>query len=734
MSKKTIRCLLEGDETEISKIKEHLKTLPGDFQIEFEHADNSGKMNTSAAPDKSGNKNSEGELHKEAESGESFQKELEKERYFLQTLMDNIPDAIYFKDTAHRFVKVSKYVHLQGLSDPSEAIGKTDFDFFTEEHARQAYEDEEVIIRSKQPIINKIEKETFPSGEIAWVSSSKVPLFNEEGEVSGIVGISRDITEVKLQEEALQKSEERYRSLIEYSPDTIAVIANNGKIVFMNAAGISLVKAHDISDILNHDINKIIHPQFQSLVERFFALIYKNQKPFKLKLIKILTCTNEDIDIEMTGIPTTYNEQPAIQLVMRDVTEVKNQEKIKQTTLRILQASNYSRNTNELFHYIHNAIGRLMPVKNFYIALYDEESGMISFPYFVDETEDIAEQKEFGKGLTEYILRTGKAQLINQKKDEELRERGEVMLVGEPSKIWLGVPLLIKDKTIGVMVVQDYNDENAYTEKDKETLELISFSVSRAIERKKAEDEKLNYIEQLKESNQTKDRFFSFISHDLRGPFSSLLGFSELILEDFEHLGKDDLKRYLEIINSTAKNLYHLLNNLLQFSRFQVGRVNFEPVKFNLKELVINCLNLLKGNAMKKDIELINNVENDCYVFADEEMINSVVQNLLTNAIKFTPRGGRIELSEVLSREDGTTSISVKDSGVGMTDEVLNSLFRVETIRSTSGTEKEAGSGLGLLLTKEFVEKNGGKLTVESSAGKGSRFTFTLPLNNNGSK
>ncbi|MGE5364784.1 MAG: PAS domain-containing sensor histidine kinase [Bacteroidota bacterium] len=657
---------------------------------------------------------------------EMFRSQLDVERSYLQTLMDSIPDAIYFKDLQHRFVKVSKYVHLQGISDLSDAIGKTDFDFFTDEHARQAYDDEEEIFRTGKPIVGKLEKETFPSGEIAWVSSTKVPLYDLEGRITGLVGISRDITEEKLKEQALETSEERYRNLIEYLPDTVAVFCEE-QIVFINSAGIELLKAGSINDILNKSVDSIVHSQYKALVKRFSSLVNKNQKPFSLKLIKIRTFQNDFLDIEMTGIPTTFNDKPAIQVIIRDVTEIKKQEKINQTTLRILQASNYSRNTNELFHYIHNAIGRLMPVRNFYIALYDEESATISFPYFVDETEDFAEPAPLGKGLTEYILRTGKAQLIDEATDIELKKRGEIELIGEPSKVWLGVPLLIKDKTIGVMVVQDYHDANAYTEKDKETLELISFSVSRAIERKQAEDEKLVYIEKLKESNTTKDRFFSFISHDLRGPFSSLLGFSELILEDFDKLEKNDMRRFLEIINSTARNLYHLLNNLLQFSRFQVGRMNFEPEKLSIKALISGTINLLGGNAIKKDIQMVNEVKTARYVFADEEMLNSVIQNLITNAIKFTPRGGKITISESLG-DTGFVQISVTDTGIGMTQSALNNLFSLEHISSTSGTEKEAGSGLGLLLTKEFIEKNGGSISVNSTPGQGSTFSFTVPL------
>lgn len=653
--------------------------------------------------------------------------QLEKERYYLQRLMDNIPDAIYFKDAGHRFTKVSRYVHLKGIDDPQKAIGKTDFDFFTKEHAQDTFEDEEKILRTGKPIINKVEKETFPNGEIAWVSTTKAPLFDSDGLVNGIVGISRDVTEMKLSEEALLKSEERFRNLVEYIPDTITVICEN-KIIFANAAGLSLLKASQMTDILDESIFTFIHSHYFPLAVRYLDGILKRKKPSRANKVKLITLSGETIDAEITGIPTTYNEKPAVQLVIRDITDLKRQENIKQTTLKILQASNYTKTTEDLFRYIHQAVGTLMPVKNFYIALLDEQNQMLSFPYWVDQEDAQMLPKKPGKGLTEYVLRKGKAFLFNEDDDMELQKQGEVNLVGSPAKIWLGVPLQIKDKTIGVMVVQDYNREDAYTENDKETLELIAFPVSRVIERKKNEEQILNYVQQLKEINATKDRFFSFISHDLRGPFSSLLGFSEMMLEDFENLSHEELKRYLEIINGTSKNLYNLLNNLLQFSRFQTGRVHFSPSDCNLAELISRNVDLLSGNALKKGIHLKTEAGVNEVAFVDEEMISSAIQNLITNAVKFTPRNGSIEVKCVKMENEHQALISVSDTGVGIDKDTLDKLFRVEVIHSTSGTEKEPGTGLGLILTKEFIEKNNGRLWVESTPGKGSTFCFTLPL------
>ncbi|MDP4172842.1 MAG: PAS domain S-box protein [Bacteroidota bacterium] len=653
--------------------------------------------------------------------------ELEREKYYLQTLLDNIPDAIYFKDTEHRFIKVSKYIHLHGLKDPQEAIGRTDFDFFTDQHALEAYRDEEKIIQTGKTLINKIEKETFLEGGVAWVSTTKAPLFDHLGNVSGIVGISRDITEIKAKEEALAKSEERYRNLIEYSPDTIAIICK-GRLVFINNAGLALMKASGKNDLIDKDIQEFVDLSYIEPAIHFFEQISENKKPIKALKVKLKKLDREMIETEITGLPTIYNNLPATQVIIRDVTEVKKQERIQKTTLKLLKASNYANTADELFRYIHQAVSELMPVKNFYIALYDENSKLLSFPYCIDEEDEQMPPQSLGKGLTEYVLKTGKAHLVTEQMDIELREKGEVELVGAPAKIWLGVPLQVREKTIGVMAVQDYYNEKAYSKSDKQALELLSFSVSRSIERKMAEEEILKYVQQLKETNATKDRFFSFISHDLRSPFSSLLGFSELLIADYDDLSDQEVKRYLEIIGATSRNLYNLLNNLLQFTRFQTGRVQYCPKYVSLLELIERNVELIKGNIIKKELKLTNNIKEEIDLYIDEEMISSVIQNLLTNAIKFTPRKGEIKLSSKLDKGKNEVEISVSDTGIGMDEQTISKLFRIEVIQTTSGTEKESGTGLGLLLTKEAVEKNNGKIYVESIPKEGTTFRFTLPL------
>lgn len=230
--------------------------------------------------------------------------------------------------------------------------------------------------------------------------------------------------------------------------------------------------------------------------------------------------------------------------------------------------------------------------------------------------------------------------------------------------------------------------------------------------------------EELKELNAAKDKFFSIVAHDLRSPFTSLIGYSEFLRDDFDELTDEEIKVFANNIHESAHVVFNLLENLLQWSRVQTGRIKIEPEVFDFSILTNSAVNLLKNNAEKKSIELINSISPRTLVYADQQTISSVVQNLLSNAIKFTPREGKIEIGCNIKKTN--VEIFVADTGVGIKDEDKEKLFRIDTHLTTPGTEKEEGSGLGLILCKELVEKNHGKIWVESKIGKGSTFFFSL--------
>ena len=377
------------------------------------------------------------------------------DNYLLTVLMDNIPDSIYFKDLESRFIKVNKGIMKNaGVSSEEEILGKTDFDLFGHEHAREARKDELEIIKTGKPIINKVEKENFHDGRIEWVSTTKIPLRDSEGNIIGTFGMSRYITDL------IQKEQK---------------------------------------------INKIA----EQLIE-----------------------TNE---------------------------------KLKES-----------------------------------------------------------EQK-------------------------------------------------------------------------------------------------------LKESNASKDTLFSIISHDLRNPFGSVLNLAEFLIEDINEIPKEEIQVFATSIHEAAQSVYKLLNNLLEWSRIQTGKIDYSPREILLKEFAEAILKLYRTNLKNKNINVDLDIDRNVSVYADANMINTVLRNLISNAIKFSFKGNKIFIkSEV---KDDKCIISVKDKGTGISRKDIENVFKISSNKSRKGTADEEGTGLGLVLTKEFVELNNGKIWLESKEGQGTTFYFSLPVN-----
>ena len=524
---------------------------------------------------------------------------LAKEQFLINALMNNLTDHVYFKDLESKFIRNNKAHALSfGFSDPVQLIGKSDFDFFEEKAARQAFDDEQAIIKSGQPIM-KEEKLTRKDSTDAWFSAIKMPLSDNNGNIIGTFGISRDITE---------------RKRIE-------------------------LESHALFEITE-------------------------------------------------GITVTSN-------------------------------------LDELLRLIHSSLGKVVYAENFFIALHNQLTGLFSFPYFVDKVDTTPEPTSMGKSCSDYVFRTVKPLLLTQQIFDKLVEQNEVELVGSNSPSWIGIPLQTPSKVIGVMVLQHYEKENVYSERDVKFLISIANQIAISIDRKMTEEEIKLKNELLQTINAEKDKFFSIIAHDLRGPLSAFVAATQIITEEIQTMSFEEIKDIAESMKTSATNIYSLLENLLEWSRLRRGGMDFIPVKLNLKKNIALSTNVLSEAARKKGIEIELSVPDELEVIADSHMFEAVMRNLVSNAIKFTSSGGKVNV-EAVYKDDHSIEIKIRDSGIGMAPELLTRLFQINEKTSRPGTEGEPSTGLGLLLCKEFIEKHGGNIWVESEVGKGSTFSFTL--------
>lgn len=234
---------------------------------------------------------------------------------------------------------------------------------------------------------------------------------------------------------------------------------------------------------------------------------------------------------------------------------------------------------------------------------------------------------------------------------------------------------------------------------------------------------KTNY--KLRELNIEKDKYFSILAHDLRSPFSLLIGFSEMILKKIRSDDREKALIFAENMLNTSRKTFVLLENLLEWSKSQNGQIKFSPRKVSLMRTINYCTEFMSDLAKSKNISISNNLTEDTIIFADENMLNTIFRNLISNALKFSNKNGEIRITG--ERAGALVQICVEDNGAGMNEEQQSKLFSLMT-ESTKGTANEAGSGLGLMLCSNFIEKHGGSIWVKSKPGKGSRFFFTIPV------
>lgn len=556
-----------------------------------------------------------------------------------------------------------------------------------------------------------------------------------------------------LQPEVIEQRE-LYKKLISVYPDAIVHANILGNLAYVSPKTIELFGFQDENEILGRNLLEFVAKELKDKTLSNFKRAFAGEK-FTNSLYKLIKKDGSCFwgEINSAVVQDSSGNPIAIIITIRDVTERINSAKIQKALYRISEAANNTSDLHNLFRSIHEIVRELMPADNFYIALYDPAIQILSFPYFVDQFDEAPQPRELKNGLTEYVLRTGKDILVDEELDLALREAGEIEMIGEPTKIWLGVALKLLGRTIGVMVVQDYENEKAYGEQEKQLLIFVSEQIASAIDKKRQEEALFRFTEELQisrdmleerasefarlnellaaseielqELNAAKDKFFSILAHDLRSPFNGLLGFSNILVEDLEILSKEEIKNFAIQIQGSAKNLFNLIENLLQWSRIQSGKVQCQPIKLDISDVVNDVISVLIGNAIRKNISLRSEITPYTYTFADQNMIYSIIQNLIANAIKFTGNGGEIRISSEMM--GNFIQINVIDSGTGIRKEDMEKLFRIDVQHTTMGTAKEKGTGLGLILCKELIEKQGGSISVESVFGKGTSFSITLP-------
>jgi PAS domain S-box-containing protein len=529
----------------------------------------------------------------------------------------------------------------------------------------------------------------------------------------------------------LEESNQHIKLILKVAGEGIIGLDTNGNHTFVNPKA-SIMVGYKVEELLGKHSHTTYHHSYQdgTLYPEEKCPIYETIHDGKIHNGEeyFWKKDGKGFPVVFTSIPIVENEMIIGAVVtFRDISESKRAELERQVIYEVLHGVTTTDNLEDLLKLIHRSLKKVLYADNCFVALHDKNTGLFRFPLFMDKFDTTPGPIAMLKSCTAYVFRTGKPLLLTQELFDQLVLQGEVELVGSNSPSWIGVPLQTPSKIIGVLVLQNYDDENVYDEHNVEYLTLIGSQIALVIERKLIEEEILKSNKQLSMINIEKDKFFSIIAHDLRSPFHGLLGLTKVLATDIHEMSTAEITEYSSSMHDLVANLYALLENLLEWAQMQRGELSFIPREINLADITAQNIGLTNQRAIQKGIIIINEVMVTEKVHADEHMLNTVLRNLLSNAVKFTRRDGKI-IVRAKKIESEMVEVSVSDTGVGISETDVKKLFKIEEKVNSKGTEGELSTGLGLLLCKEFVEKHSGQIWVESKENVGSTFYFTLKM------
>lgn len=521
-----------------------------------------------------------------------------------------------------------------------------------------------------------------------------IPVFDELGNLQHISCYFNHLEEIKLKEKELKL----YQSLVESSNDGIALV-QDGRIIVANKSFANIFGYDSGEELINKEVLDLSSNDDIIKVAEYFRLLErKKEAPSRFDFLGKKR-DNSYLHTEISAGTFDIDKKTYIVLIARDITErIRAQKAIRESEEKY---RNITENIDD-FLFTFERIGfSLRPV--FCTSSIQKICGYT-------QTDFLSDSKLFLKIIHPDDFKVLKPKLMSLLKSRiQLSGEFEFRIINKQGNIvWVRTKLNLIRSGTG-------------------RIQKLFGLVSDITFRKRAEEELRKSTQNLIKLNETKDRFISIISHDLRTPFSSILGFTDL-LENDEDLSEEERKQYIKYIQEASRSMLSLVNSLLDWTRLQTGRIRFEPQKINVTEIINDSISTLRGSAIQKQIEIINEINNDLFLFIDKNLITQVFNNLISNAIKFTNRNGSVTISASPAENKRFVKFSVRDTGVGIQPEDLLKLFKVDSKFSTEGTAGEKGSGLGLSLVKEIVEKHGGSIWVESKPGEGSDFQFTLPV------
>ena len=629
-------------------------------------------------------------LRKEAESA------IEYERYLMNELMEKVPDVIYFKDLQSRFIRVStSFFNRVGSKYKSkeELIGLTDFDLFSKEHAQQAYDDEQNIIKTAKPIIGLEEKETHFDGPPTWVLTTKMPLYDVYNNIIGTFGISIDITERKQIEEKLSESEVHYRTLADSGQVLIWTTGVDQKADYFNQRWLAFT-GHSLDQEIENGWMNNIHPRDTERCSQIFVSAFEKEVRFSMDY-RLLRADGEYRWIQNDGAPRYNSKGQFIGYICHclDITDRKQIEKA------ILESEQKYRELTDML------------------------------PIGIFETDINGNLTFINKTITDWIgiklsETKEKVKFFDFVAPEELTRIEENF----KSYIETGKPIVSEFKAIS----KEKNEfiVSVSTTEIKEDCNIVGLRgvVSDITEQKNAENLKIAK-ESAEKASRIKSEFLANMSHEVRTPLNAIIGFSDIL---YNSITSEKQSSQIDAIRTSARSLLNIINDILDISKVEAGMLTLQYSPVNIHKLTHEIETLFIHKATEKGVALIVEINKKIpqVLVLDEVRLRQILFNLVGNAIKFTEKGSvTITIDQMVNDPKSKNIdlvITVEDTGIGIPKEQHEQIFEAFHQQVGQNIKKYGGTGLGLTITKKLIEMMGGKIYVNSEFGVGSIFEVYL--------
>ncbi len=541
--------------------------------------------------------------------------------------------------------------------------------------------------------------------------------------------VINDITERKQSEQALRESEERYKALHNASFGGIA-IHDKGKIFECNQ-GLSEITGYSYNELIGMDGLMLIAPESRNLV--LSNILSNYEKPYEAIGLRK---NGEEFPLRLAGKNIPYKGKTFRTVEFRDITERKYLEKIHEIQYKIASAVVASDNIEQLLEFVRIQLSQLTNTENFFAALYNAQSNTLKKLHWVDEVDSFDEW-DAASSFSGYVVKTAKALLINKQEIAKISIEQNIPILGEPAECWLGAPLIVEKKVIGVLVIQSYKDPMAYNASFGMLFEQLAQDLSVFIHKTTILNELKIANFHAQESDRLKSAFLANMSHEIRTPMNGILGFAELLKEP--NLSGQQQQEYIRIIEKSGNRMLNIINDIVDISKIEAGLMKLDIKETNINEQIEYIYNFFKPEAEAKGLKLTFSTllpAKESIVKTDREKVYAILTNLVKNAIKYTNVGtieigySLVDYNQVETKHDRFVLIFyVKDTGIGIPKDKHEAIFERFIQADIACKMAYQGAGLGLSITKAYVEMLGGKIWVESEEEIGSTFYFTLPYN-----